>query len=64
MIDKETGKEIEIGGNHSLFFIPVKWWPVAFIILGFVFMVAGGDTSNEEAEHLLSPERQETKGDK
>lgn len=50
VIDKETGQEIELQGSHSFFFIPVKWWPVAFVILGFVFMFAGGDKSSAKEE--------------
>lgn len=39
VIDKETGEEFELGGNHSFFFIPVKWWSYLFFILGVVFML-------------------------
>lgn len=47
-IDKETGQEIELNRSHSLFFIPLKWWPVAFVILGFIFMFVGNnDTQNK-----------------
>ena len=52
VVDKETGQEIELRGNHSLFFIPVKWWPLVFIILGFIFMFAGSDASKTEAEQV------------
>lgn len=34
LIDQETGQEFEIHGNHSLFYIHVKWWPFIFVILG------------------------------
>ena len=54
VIDKETGQEMELRGSHSLFFIPVKWWPVAFIVLGFIFMFTGGEKSSNEAEQGLS----------
>ncbi|MDF7802157.1 hypothetical protein P4C99_21980 [Pontiellaceae bacterium B1224] len=37
VVDKETGQEIELRKSHSLFWIPVRWWPVVFIILGVVF---------------------------
>jgi len=50
VIDKETGQEIELEGSHSLFFIPVKWWPVAFVIFGFVFMFAASNDTQNEAE--------------
>ena len=54
VIDKETREEFELGGNHSFFFIPVKWWPVAFIALGLLFQMEGltdepGTTENEPA---------------
>jgi len=42
MIDKQTGQEIVLRSNHSLFFIPVKWWPVVFAVLGVVFAIVGG----------------------
>ncbi|MGC3957599.1 MAG: hypothetical protein QM813_06450 [Verrucomicrobiota bacterium] len=41
VIDKQTGQEIVLRPNHSLFFIPVKWWPIVFVILGVVFAVSG-----------------------
>ena len=55
VIDKKSGEEIEIRGSHSLFFIQVKWWPIVFIILGFVFMFAGG---NESQDDVPWPEEQ------
>lgn len=33
VIDKKTGQEIVLVKNHSLFFIPVKWWTLIFVIL-------------------------------
>ena len=39
VIDKETGQEIVLRSSHSLFFIPVKWWPVVFIGLGVVIAI-------------------------
>lgn len=36
VIDKETGQEIELFKNHSLFFIPVKWWTPIFGIVALV----------------------------
>lgn len=42
VIDKETGQEIILRANHSLFFIPVKWWSVVFAALGVVFAITGG----------------------
>lgn len=49
-IDQETGQKIELRGSHSLFFIPVKWWPVAFVILGFIFMFEGRSDTQKRAE--------------
>lgn len=39
VIDKETGQEIVLRSSHSLFFIPVKWWPVVFVGLGVVIAI-------------------------
>ena len=41
VIDKESGQEFELGRNDSLFFIPVKWWPILLIILGVVNLLKG-----------------------
>ena len=41
VIDKQTGQEIVLRSNHSLFFIPVRWWPLVFTILGVVFAIVG-----------------------
>lgn len=40
MIDKDTGQEVILRPDDSLFFIPVKWWPVVFAVLGVVFAIA------------------------
>ena len=39
VIDKETGQEIVLRSSHSLFFIPVKWWPAVFVGLGMVIAI-------------------------
>ncbi len=39
VIDKETGDEIELNSNHSLFFINIKWWPIVYIVIGLILMV-------------------------
>ena len=39
VIDKETGQEIVLRSSHSLFFIPVKWWPAVFVGLGVVIAI-------------------------
>lgn len=40
VIDKETGEELTLRLNHSLFFVPVKWWPVVFVLPGVAFATA------------------------
>jgi hypothetical protein len=42
LIDKQTGQEVVLRTDHSLFFIPVKWWPLVFAAIGVGFAVAGG----------------------
>lgn len=37
-IDKETGKELTTKGRHSLFFIPIQYWGIIFII-GAIFYI-------------------------
>ena len=41
VIDVQTGEEIVLRKSHTFFFIPVKWWPLTFLILGALFMVIG-----------------------
>ena len=36
VIDKETKQEVVLQKNHSLFFVPTKWWPIIFVVLGLV----------------------------
>ena len=43
VIDKETGEEIVLQRSHSLFFIPVKWWPVVFVLVGLLVAFAKRD---------------------
>ncbi len=39
VIDKETRQEIVLKKDHSLFFIPTKWWPIIFIVIGAIIAV-------------------------
>lgn len=39
--DKETGQDIRLIGRNDLFWIPVKWWSVVYVVLAIVFMVSG-----------------------
>lgn len=38
LIDKETGQEVVLRANDSLFFIPLRYWPVAAVVLGVLFL--------------------------
>jgi len=42
VLDKETGQEVTRRSNHSLFFIPVRWWPIVFVVLGVILAFTGG----------------------
>lgn len=37
-IDKETGEEVMVKSNHSLFFIKVEYWGYILWILGVIFL--------------------------
>ena len=37
MIEKETGKEVLINPNHSLFFIRMEYWGPILLVLGIFF---------------------------
>jgi hypothetical protein len=37
VIDRETGKEIVLKAEHSLFFINVKYWSYIIFALGIIF---------------------------
>ncbi len=37
LIDKETGQEVVLRPNHAFFFIPIRFWPYIYIVLGVVF---------------------------
>jgi hypothetical protein len=41
LVDKETGEELTLRPSNSLFFIPVKWWPLVLLISGILFTVLG-----------------------
>ena len=38
-----AGQEVTLQRAHSLFFVPVKWWPVIFIGVGVAMMFVGAD---------------------
>ena len=40
LIDKQTGQEVVLRYDHSLFFIPVRWWPAVFMAIGVGFAIA------------------------
>jgi hypothetical protein len=37
LIDPETGSEVIVGRKHTLFFIPVEYWPPILLVLGMIF---------------------------
>ena len=38
VIDEQTGEKFELRDSHSLFFVPVKWWPSILVVLGVVVL--------------------------
>jgi hypothetical protein len=39
MTDKETGKEIELKKDHSLFWIKMQYWGIIFTVIGLVILI-------------------------
>lgn len=39
VIDKETGQEISLKANHSIFWINLEYWGIIFGVLGIVLLV-------------------------
>lgn len=39
LIDKETGKEIELKPNHSLFWIKMQYWGVIFTFFAIILLI-------------------------
>jgi hypothetical protein len=39
VIDKATGEEMVIGGDDSLFFVPVRFWAPILAVIGIVTLV-------------------------
>jgi hypothetical protein len=42
VIEKNTGNEIVLKKAHSLFFVPMKYWPYVMLVLGVVFLFVDG----------------------
>jgi len=40
VIDKATGKEIQISRGDSLFFVPVRFWPYIILAIGVIVAIA------------------------
>ncbi|MGL1886771.1 MAG: hypothetical protein OCD76_09665 [Reichenbachiella sp.] len=38
-VDKETGQEIELKPNHSLFWIKMEYWGIVFGVFGAIILV-------------------------
>jgi len=43
LIEKDTGKEIVLKAEHSLFFINVEYWSYILFVLGVVFLFVKTD---------------------
>ena len=41
LVDKATGKEETQVSRSDLFFVPIRWWGLAGIVLGLVLVVLG-----------------------
>lgn len=39
LVDKETGQEVIIRPNHSLFFIKLEYWGIIFPVLGLLKLI-------------------------
>ncbi len=37
--DKQTGEVFELKSSHTLFWIPMQWWSIAFVILSISFLM-------------------------
>ena len=38
-VDKETGEEITVSPNHTLFFIKMHWWGPILLVIGVALIV-------------------------
>ena len=38
LIDPATGEQVKVGGRHTFFFLPMKWWSLACIASGVAFL--------------------------
>jgi hypothetical protein len=47
-INKETGKEVNLLSNHSLFWIKMQYWGIIFILLGIVILIQNLDKGGIE----------------
>ena len=43
LIEKDTGKEVVLKAEHSLFFINVEYWSYILFILGVIFLFIRND---------------------
>ncbi|MGE5354863.1 MAG: hypothetical protein ACM3PT_01370 [Deltaproteobacteria bacterium] len=39
LIDKETGKEVELKSNHTLFWIKIQYWGIIFFVIGLIVLI-------------------------
>jgi tetratricopeptide (TPR) repeat protein len=45
VIDKATGEELVLNAEHSLFCVPVGWWPFVFVAFGVIAVFSESRTS-------------------
>jgi hypothetical protein len=41
MIDPETKQEVRVGGNHTFFFIPIRYWGIICVLWAIFLWVSG-----------------------
>jgi hypothetical protein len=37
----ESDYFLEDSSDHTLFFVPIKWWPVLFLVIAVLFLAQG-----------------------
>jgi hypothetical protein len=39
LVEKDTGKEVVFRKQHSLFFVPMRWWGLILPVAGLIFIL-------------------------
>jgi hypothetical protein len=55
VIDRETGREVILKTEHSLFFINVKYWGYIIFVLGIIFFYFGAAATPVTAQQKPAP---------